>query len=182
MTAFFLSLSSILVCSHGHLENKNQPALSSAESLPQAEDKASSPASCFGKEWWSGMWGLLWVLGFPVTGKSLKMLTCETYGSKEPLQTLLSLNKVQKSFRRADHVYKKQGIRQVGRKPLRATELSTSSCLTPGVKWSKVGKRKRKKPVFLLAGSSPAPYDVTPGLRHSLRWKVASWRRSCRSS
>lgn len=120
LTAFFLSLSSILVCSHGHLENKNQPALSSAESLPQAEDKASSPASCFGKEWWSGMWGLLWVLGFPVTGKSLKMLTCETYGSKEPLQTLLSLNKVQKSFRRADHVYKKQGIRQVGRKPLRA--------------------------------------------------------------
>lgn len=65
---------------------------------------------------------------------------------------------------------------------LRVTELSTSSCLTPGVKWSKVGKRKRKKPVFLLAGSSPTPYDVTPGLRHSLRWKVASWRRSCRSS
>lgn len=65
---------------------------------------------------------------------------------------------------------------------LRVTELSTSSCLTPEVKWSKVGKRKRKKPVFLLAGSSPAPYDVTPGLRHSLRWKVASWRRSCRSS
>lgn len=104
LTAFFISLSSILVCSHGHLENKNQPALSSAESLPQAKDKASSPASCFGKEWWSGMWGLLWVLGFPVTGKSFKMLTRETCGSKEPLQTLLSLNKVQKSFRRADRV------------------------------------------------------------------------------
>lgn len=43
------------------------------------------------------MWGLLWVLGFPVIGTSFKMLNRETCGCEESLQILLSLNKVQKS-------------------------------------------------------------------------------------
>lgn len=49
----------------------------------------------------SGIWGLLWVPGFLVRNSS-KMQSHETCSGEGSLQTLLSLNKTQKSSRQAD--------------------------------------------------------------------------------
>lgn len=95
------------------------------------------------------------------------MLNCETSGSEESLQILLSLNKVHKSSCRA--VFSKNSsTRQVGCKTLSDP---TEHRFLPHSK-SEIGKQKKKKkgkPAFPPAGSSPGcpgmleAYACTPG-------------------
>lgn len=109
----------ILVCSHGHVENQNGPAVPSAASFPRLGKCLLGPAAVAERG------EVAWYVGF-----AFKMQNRETCSGEESLQMLPSLNKVQKSSCQADCVSLEPEPRTGGPQ----ASQSTSSGLTLGVR------------------------------------------------
>lgn len=115
------------------------------------------------------MWGLLWVPGFLVTRKTFKMRNRETRSSEESFQTLLSLNKVQKSSGRLMVLSKNRASDRWAAGP---SQWPTGHWLPPH---SGGGIRKQRRGLC----PSPAPsqqgcwsYGMAPGRSYSLQPEV----------